>query len=428
MQRSLQTSLLLLLLCLLLPAAVLAVGVGDVPNVHVADRTRYVSDPSGILSPETRRALDVQLGDLWRATSAEVVVVMVDKIDDDMTPEEFATELFEKWGIGKSDKDNGLLIMVSRDDRAAQIRTGYGVEGIVPDVVAGRILRNDMFPRFREGDYDGGVTAAVSAIDTLLRDPEAAAEVASKYANDSRGDEEDFDGLFNIYLFVAGMLAAVMLVLVLHTIWASRLQPDRERYDRLKSMWLTALIVAFLSLGMGLVPWLILVWKCHSLRRHKRKCPNCGHRMTLIDEVHDNDYLTPAQDMEEQLDSVDYDVWNCPKCHHTDIIPYVNTASPYKKCPNCHTRAYRLVDSRTIRPSTTQSEGYGINTYQCRACNHHDDKPFRLPKKPDTDALAAAAVGAAILGGRGGHGGGGGFSGGSFGGGHTGGGGAGGSW
>ncbi|MDE5750270.1 MAG: TPM domain-containing protein, partial [Duncaniella sp.] len=210
MQRSIQT-IILLLISLMLPTALRAVGVGDVPNVHVADRTRYVSDPSGILSPETRRALDAQLGDLWRATSAEVVVVMVDKIDDDMTPEEFATELFEKWGIGKSDKDNGLLILVSRDDRAAQIRTGYGVEGIVPDVVAGRILRNEMFPRFREGDYDGGVTAAVGAIDALLRDPEAAAEVASKYANDARGDEEVFDGLFNIYLFVAGMLAAVML-------------------------------------------------------------------------------------------------------------------------------------------------------------------------------------------------------------------------
>lgn len=417
-----------LALALVFSPAAWPISIEDVPNVHVADRSRYVSDPSGILSPQTRDALDAKLGALWRATSAEVVVVTVDRIDGDLTPEEFATALFEKWGIGKRDKDNGLLILVSRDDRAAQIRTGYGVEGIIPDITAGRILRGEMFPRFREGDYDGGVTAAVDAVDALLRNPEAAAEVASKYANDSRRADEDGLGedLFKIYFAVVGTVALIMLVLVLHTIRSTRLQPDRERYDSLRSLWLPAVIVAFASLGLGLIPWLVIVLKCRSLRRHKRKCPNCGHRMRLIDEVHDNDYLTPAQDMEEKLDSVDYDVWNCPQCHHTDIIPYVNPSSPYKECPRCHTRAYRLLERRILRPSTERREGEGVNIYQCRACNYHDEKHFRLPKKPNTDALAAAAIGASVFGGRGG--GGGGFSGGSFGGGHTGGGGAGGSW
>lgn len=146
------------MLCTLLAAlGCAAMTVDRVPNVHVADRTRYVSNPSGVLSDAAVASLDRQLGEIWKSTSAEVVIVAIDRIDGDMTPEEFATALFEKWGIGKADNDNGLLILVSRGDRAAQIRTGYGLEGVLPDIVAGRILRNDMFPRFREGDYDGGV-------------------------------------------------------------------------------------------------------------------------------------------------------------------------------------------------------------------------------------------------------------------------------
>ncbi|MDE6370225.1 MAG: TPM domain-containing protein [Duncaniella sp.] len=132
-----------------------AITVDEVPNVHRASRNEYVSNPSGVLSPETVAELNAMIAQVWRQTGAEVAVVAVDAIDPAMTPEEFATALFEKWGIGKSDKDNGLLLLISRDDHAVQIRTGYGMEGVVPDIIAGRIIRDEMIPRFREGDFDG---------------------------------------------------------------------------------------------------------------------------------------------------------------------------------------------------------------------------------------------------------------------------------
>ena len=104
-----------------------AITVDEVPNVHVADRARYVSNPDGILSAEAVSRLDAQLASIWQSTSAEVVVVAVDEIDPSMTPDEFATALFEKWGVGKKDKDNGVIVLISRGDRKAVIRTGYGV-------------------------------------------------------------------------------------------------------------------------------------------------------------------------------------------------------------------------------------------------------------------------------------------------------------
>lgn len=78
-----------------------AVTVDEVPNVHVADRSRYVSNPDGVLSPEAVSRIDSRLASLWQSTSAEVVVVVIGEIDPSMTPDEFATALFEKWGIGK---------------------------------------------------------------------------------------------------------------------------------------------------------------------------------------------------------------------------------------------------------------------------------------------------------------------------------------
>lgn len=140
------TSIILILSAIL--AFAKTYSVKDIPNVHVADRSRYVSNPDGILSPQAEQMLNDTLQSIWNKTSSEVVVVVVEQIDDDI--DTFATELFSEWRIGKKDKSNGLLVLISRDDRKAVIRTGYGMEGLMPDIISGRIIRNIMAPNFRE--------------------------------------------------------------------------------------------------------------------------------------------------------------------------------------------------------------------------------------------------------------------------------------
>lgn len=408
-----------------------AIGIDEVPNVHVADRTRYVSNPSGVLSDEAVSRLDSEIASLWDDTSVELVVVAVDRIDSSLTPEEFATKLFEKWGIGKQDKDNGVLVLLSRDDHAAIIRTGYGVEGALPDIIAGRIIRNVMFPLYREGKYDEGTVEGVESIAEVLRNPELAEELKSKYANDSRrGLDNDLSGaeLFNMYLGLAAAVAVALLLLVIYAVLSSRKLDDVQRYRALEQYRTLVLFGLFFTLGMALPAALILGLKMRRIRRHRRNCPHCGTRMELIDEEHDNDYLTPAQDTEERINSIDYDVWHCPKCHQTEILPYINRQNNYTVCDRCGARAMSLVDRRTLRQPTVSTEGEGVDIYMCKNCGNQHQKRFRIPKKPDPAAAVAAG---AILGsalGRGGSGGGGGFSGGSFGGGMTGGGGAGGRW
>ncbi len=409
-----------------------AVTVDEVQNVHISNRHRFVTDGAGVLSPKAIGRLDAAIDSVWRSTSAEMVVVTVDEVDPSMTPDEFATALFEKWGIGKGDKDNGLLMLISTGDRRAVIRTGYGVEGVIPDITAGRIIRNDMVPYFSEGDYESGITAGTAALIEKLSDPTVADELRSSLPSDRlthpKSEGMSGDEFFMLYLNFSIWVGLACLLWILYTILSTRKLDEVLRYRRIDSIRPVLMFISFLSLGMALPAFLIAVWKARRIRRHPRNCPNCGTRMNLVDEENDNSYLTAAQDAEEKIDSVDYDVWLCPQCNTTEILPYVNLRNNYSVCPRCNARAMTLVDSQVTVPPTTRTEGIRTDTYVCKACGNRENRSRKIPRRRD-DSGAALAAGAILgsLGNRGGFSGGG-FSGGSFGGGSTGGGGASGGW
>lgn len=390
----------------------------DVPNVHVADRTRYVSNPDAILSPQTQTALDSIVADVWRQTSVELAVVVVDDIEPDDI-QDFATELFSAWGLGKKDKDNGLLVLIAKDRRQAVIRTGYGVEGVIPDILAGQIIRHEMAPDFKRGDYDAGTLKAVGRLHDALTEPGVRDELMSRYANDSRAADGSSSSFFAIWLCVGALIAIAMLAIITFTWFSTRGKDTFTRYVALDRYTATTMFLSFLGIGIPAVAYLLLRLMLNRLRRGKHPCPNCATAMRLIDEEHDNDYLTPVQDTEERIASIDYDVWLCPNCGETDILPYVNRSSAFVECPACHGRTARLVSDRIIRQSTTATAGEGIKTYECSNCRHRHYRKYELPKLPPIIIAGGGGFGS---------GGGGGFSGGSFGGGMTGGGGARGGW
>lgn len=394
----------------------------EIPNVHVADRTRYVSNPDNLLSPEAEAGINTTLSELWKNTSSEVVVVVVENIKGGDI-DSFATDLFTKWGIGKRDKDNGLLFLVSVNDRRMAIRTGYGMEGVVPDILAGRIIRNIVAPHFKEGDYDGGVTAAVNEIARLASTPGATEELMSKYANDERASQgNESEELFSLWLGSGAALALFLVAWLLWTLFRTRHDDRYNRYMALKRMMIPALIIGFIGLGIPFVVTFFIWLAMRYQRTRRRICPNCHHKMRRLDEQTDNQYLTPAQDLEEKLDSVDYDVWLCDTCGETDILPFVNQHSIYQVCPKCGARAASLRSDRVIRKPTEFNEGVGIKEYACRNCGNHTQTSYTIPK-----VIVPPIVIIPGGGGKGGFGGGG-FSGGSFGGGMTGGGGASGGW
>lgn len=409
----------LLAIAIMAVVGVQARSLDDVPNVHVADRTRFVSDPAGYLSSGAVARADSILASVWRASTAEPVAVIVENIDGNDI-DISATELFEKWGLGKKDKDNGVLLLVSMEDRKAVIRTGYGVEGVLPDVVCNRILQQIMLPAFKNGDYDGGIVNTLSAMRDIMTTPEAVDELRSEYANDATAGKEDH--FFRNYLIFGVVVFVGMLVILLVVYCGSRSMERHDRYEKLRKLKLPYLVMTVGFIGIPVMSYLLLSYLMRRVRLQRLRCRNCDQRMRLIDEVHDNDYLTPAQDMEEQLNSVDYDVWHCDNCGENEIIPFVNHHAGFSVCPNCGARAAVYESNVVVRQPTELNDGVGRKTYFCKNCRKRREELYKIAK------IIAPPVIIGGIGGGGRSGGFGGFGGGGFGGGHTGGGGASGGW
>lgn len=398
--------------------------VKSIPNVHLADTAAYISDPDGILTSAHRSRINDLMRTVRRTTSAEPAVVIVGDIEG-QDIDTFATDLFEEWGLGKGDRDNGLLILVAKDLRRATIRTGYGLEGVMPDIICKNILSHKMFPAFRKGDYGGGLVAASQAVTTILTDPENASEILSGEADADfarHGGDDDIP-FFNIYIGFSAFLAVIMVIVLIATWAGARRLSRHDRYKSLCRLKPLYLAMTFLGLGLPLIASLPLLLILYRLRNAPHSCPRCGTAMKKVDEVHDNEYLNPAQDFEERIGSVDYDVWLCPSCGETDIEQYVVQASGYRECERCHARASSLVRSRVLRQPTTATRGCGVREYGCRHCGHVMQVPFEIPMIVTPPIIVGGGRGRGF-----GGGGGGGFGGGGFGGGHTGGGGASGGW
>lgn len=130
----------------------------------VPDRpTGYVNDYAGILSADVKQNLEEKLQSFTASTSNEIAVVTIPSLEGE-TVERYATKLFETWKIGTAKNDNGVLLLISRDDRELRIEVGYGLEGAIPDILASDIIENHITPSFKAGDYDTGVLNGVLAI------------------------------------------------------------------------------------------------------------------------------------------------------------------------------------------------------------------------------------------------------------------------
>lgn len=145
--------------------------VDEVPNVQLADHSRYTSNPDGILSAEAVGHIDRICDSLRREGLAQVAVAAVEDIDGDDVFD-FALELFRSWGVGRAEADNGLGVLLVLDRHEIRFVTGGGLEGVLPDALCKRIQLEIMLPRFRNGDYDGGMVAGIEAAATLLRNSE----------------------------------------------------------------------------------------------------------------------------------------------------------------------------------------------------------------------------------------------------------------
>lgn len=153
--------------------------------------TGRVVDNAEILSAETRRRLTETLRRHEQKTSNQVVVLSVPTIHGESV-EEYAVRVFEQWKLGQQGKDNGVLVVIVPQDRRMRIEVGYGLEGVLTDAHASRIIRNLMTPRFREDDFSGGVARGVNAVIAQLEGKPAMAGQERPAARSAGGKKSEF--------------------------------------------------------------------------------------------------------------------------------------------------------------------------------------------------------------------------------------------
>ena len=124
---------------------------------------RLVNDFATLLSVDEVSALESKLVAYNDTTSTQVTIVIIKSLEG-YEISDYAVRLANAWGIGKADKNNGALILVSLDEKKMSIQTGYGLEGVLPDAICKRIIEKEMKPSFKQSDYYGGFDLATTAI------------------------------------------------------------------------------------------------------------------------------------------------------------------------------------------------------------------------------------------------------------------------
>ena len=129
--------------------------------------TGFVNDYAHIISGPTNNDLTALLTSFKKQTGVEIAVVTIPTLGD-VPLEDYATRLFEEWGIGEKGKDNGLLFLIAPKERKLRIEVGYGLEGAINDALAGRIIRDTIVPWFVKDDYSTGIVNGVVEAITIL--------------------------------------------------------------------------------------------------------------------------------------------------------------------------------------------------------------------------------------------------------------------
>jgi len=123
----------------------------------------YVTDKAGLLSPQTKMQLEGVLRQYEQKTSNQIVIVTFPSLEEESL-EDFSVRLAEAWKVGQKGRDNGVIFLIFKEDRKMRIEVGYGLEGVLPDALAGQIIQQRVAPLFRQGEYEKGILSGIGAI------------------------------------------------------------------------------------------------------------------------------------------------------------------------------------------------------------------------------------------------------------------------
>ncbi|KAF0184381.1 MAG: hypothetical protein FD163_1955 [Hyphomonadaceae bacterium] len=182
-----------------------------------------VVDQANIIPDDVEATLVAKLTQMETESSDQVVVVTLNSLDG-YEIEEYGYQLGRNWGIGQKDQDNGILLIVAPNERKVRIEVGYGLEGVMPDILANQVIQGAIIPKFRAGDMVAGIVAGVDGIDAVLKaTPE---ERADRAAQAKTAEPTGQDGEVPIFLII---LIIFYVIIIINN--AKRSRFNRRRHD-----------------------------------------------------------------------------------------------------------------------------------------------------------------------------------------------------
>jgi uncharacterized protein len=357
--------LLLPLLALGFATSARAVTVEQIPSPRPAG---WAVDLTGTLPPERLAELN-SLGDEVKAkTGAEMAVVVVSSTDG-VGSQEFATRLFNAWGIGQRGRNNGLLVFAALADRRAEIVLGRGLDGERNRGESAVVMRDVILPRFRAGDPAGAVVqgalgCARRVFDVSPLSPEATGTETAAVPDTNPPQTS----------FPSTPPAAEYAV-----------DTTPRGSGGATSIWLGG--------GLG---FLMLAYWFFALRAPR--CPRCKEKMMQLDEAQESAFLEPSERVEERIGSINYQIWECPACGEHKKKRGSAFFSGYKTCPDCGAKT--LSSTSTTLAAATHYSGGSVEIRQaCANCSFTNTYAQSTPMLEDrsTSTASAAAASSALF-------------------------------
>jgi len=357
----------------LTPLASQALTVEEIINPQTTN-SAWVTDMADILSDDTETELNHLISNLEQTNGTEIAVVTVPETAPTDSPKTFTTQLFNHWGIGKAESNNGILFLISTGDNRVEIETGYGIEPILSDAQVSKIIDTKITPQYKRGNFDrgtiDGTKSLVSSLDTFSVEEDISAQQGNWYT---------------LAILAGASIASIAgMIRLMHNSGKVFINPSKT------------------------------VTKLDRQDFRNVCCTKCKQPMGKVDNL----VLTKAQQVAKKLGSVNYRGYKCTSCSDElqpySLLAYISNSSRYQECPNCKVfTVTRTVE--TLKKPTYTSAGKRITIDICHCCDYIQEK-FKIIPVLLRDEFS------------GGGGSTGGSSGGGFGGGSSGGGGAGGGW
>lgn len=304
-----------------------------------------INDYANLLTPQDANEVRGILADLQTGYDIEATVLTIGSITDygtgDSSIDSFATNLFNSWGIGSAERNDGVLILVAVEDREVRIELGMGYGTDYNDEMQ-QVIDEQMLPAFRANSYSRGILNGTRALARAL---------------------------------TGGAFGEASI--------PSNIEPMNEGEPvTTPSDWWWSWIPALLG-GLGLGGFTFIS------SRRKHTCSNCQNKMVLLSELEDDAFLSEGQKLEEQLKSVNHQVWQCPRCNMHTIQPKNSWFTSWQRCPSCQ---HRTMSSkrRTLVSPTTLSTGTAEVTSDCRHCQHHNVTTVTLPRLNQTSSSSSS--------------------------------------